>query len=924
MTSDERAARVLELVRGLTTEVHPHASRLAVTLDSPFDDLGIGSLELAELLMRVQDTFGVALPAHMLSSAETPRDLVRAVVHKGAPVVEGIAVVERPVVTASSSAPVAASTLIDALDWHVGATPERTHIRILDESGSPEDVTYQALHKEAAAVAAGLLARDVMPGDTVAIMLPTGREYFVTFAGVVLAGAVPVPIYPPARPSQLADHLRRHTGILTNARAALLVTVPEAVSLGNLLRANVDSLRHVVVAESLAGGAGGALPRPRSADLALVQYTSGSTGQPKGVALTHDNLLANIRAMGEAVAVSGADTFVSWLPLYHDMGLIGAWLSSLYYGVPLVVMAPQLFLTRPSRWLRAIHTNRGTISAGPNFAYELCLSKINEADLDGIDLSSWRLAFNGAEPISPATIERFAERFAPYGFHRDAMTPVYGLAESAVGLAFPPLGRGPLIDRIDRDTFVRSGRAVPAESDERDALRFVACGQPLPRHEFRVVDATGTELGDRREGRIEFRGPSATAGYFHNPAATRSLFHENWLDTGDLGYIADADLYVTGRIKDMIIRAGRNLHPAELEEAVGNIAGVRKGCVAVFASPDPAGGAERLVVMAETRATGEELTAALRSEIVSTTVDLLGVAPDDVILAPPRTVPKTSSGKIRRTASREIYEKGRIGARPQALWWELVRIRLRGVVPSLRRARNTAATLAFAAYAWMLFAALALAVIVVLPLLPRTEWRWQMATRALRLLAHMTGTAIRVHGRDRLPAGPAIAVANHPSWLDGLALTTVLPASFRFVAGEALQGEGLIGFVLKRFGTEFVERHEREHGVADTDRVVALARAGQSLVIFPEGRLARAPGLRPFHMGAFVVAAEAGVPVVPVAIRGTRAILRPEHHFPRRGSVDITIGAPVQPIGTDWVAAVKLQRAVRDAVLRLSGEPDVE
>lgn len=923
MTSDGRAARVLDLVRGLTTEVHPRASRLTVTLDSSFDDLGLGSLELAELMMRVQDTFGIALPAHTLSSAETPRDLVRAVVHKGAPVVESIGIVEPPVVTAGGSAPDEASSLIDALDWHVGATPERTHIRILDESGRSSDVTYQALHTEAAGVAAGLLARDVMPGDTVAIMLPTGREYFVTFAGVVLAGAVPVPIYPPARPSQLADHLRRHTGILTNAQAALLVTVPEAVGLGNLLRANVDSLRHIVVPESLAGTAGGALPRPRSADLALVQYTSGSTGQPKGVALTHDNLLANIRAMGEAVAVSGTDTFVSWLPLYHDMGLIGAWLASLYYGVPLVVMAPQLFLTRPSRWLRAIHTNRGTISAGPNFAYELCLTKINDTDLDGIDLSSWRLAFNGAEPVSPATIERFAERFAPYGFQQATMTPVYGLAESAVGLAFPPLGRGPLIDRIDRDTFVRSGRAIPAESDDRDALRFVACGQPLPRHEIRVVDATGTELGDRREGRIEFRGPSATAGYLHNPTATRSLFHENWLDTGDLGYIADADLYVTGRIKDIIIRAGRNLHPAELEEAVGNIDGVRKGCVAVFGTPDPDGGAERLVVMAETRTTEGEATAALRSEIVSTTVDLLGVAPDDVILAPPRTVPKTSSGKIRRAASREIYEKGRSGARPQALWWELARIRLRGVTPSLRRAGNTASTVAFAAYAWTLFAVLALAVIAMMPLLPRMQWRWQMATGALRLLAHLTGTAIRVHGRDHLPAGPAIAVANHPSWLDGLALTTVLPRSFRFVAGEALQNEGLTGFVLKRLGTEFVERHEREHGVADTDRVAALAQAGQSLAIFPEGRLARAPGLRPFHMGAFVVAAEAGVPVVPVAIRGTRAILRPDHHFPRRGSVDITVGQPIQPLGTDWAAAVNLQRAVRDAVLRLSGEPDV-
>ena len=274
------------------------------------------------------------------------------------------------------------------------------------------------------------------------------------------------------------------------------------------------------------------------------------------------------------------------------------------------------------------------MSAGPNFAYELCLAKVRDAEIEGLDLSSWRLAYNGAEPVSAATIERFGDRFAPYGFRREAMTPVYGLAESAVGLAFPPLGRGPLIDRIRRDAFVRSGRAEPAKPGELD-LRFVACGQPLPGHEIRVVDAAGNELGDRREGRIEFRGPSATAGYFNNAPATRSLFHDDWLDTGDLGYMADADLYVTGRVKDVIIRAGRNLHPAELEEAVGNLKGVRKGCVAVFASPDPSGGAERLVVMAETRATGDDDTrAALRSEIAATAVDLLGVAPDDVVLAP--------------------------------------------------------------------------------------------------------------------------------------------------------------------------------------------------------------------------------------------------------------------------------------------------
>lgn len=933
MATQDCASPVLALVRGLVEEVHPQAAPPPVTLDSPFDALGIGSLELAELLSRVQDKFGVALPPHILASAETPRDLVAALnpaLAHGRPAVRtGRGVVSLPATAPPASTPESAQSLNDMLNWHVGATPDRIHLRILDDAGDPannSDMSYGALHREAAAVAAGLVAHDVVPGEAVAIMLPTSRAYFVTFAGVVLVGAVPVPVYPPARPSQLPDHLRRTAGILSNARATMLVTVPEAVTLGHLLRSNVESLRHVVVPESLTRAGEGAtppLPRPRSEDLALLQYTSGSTGQPKGVALTHRNLLANIRVMGQAAGATGSDTFVSWLPLYHDMGLIGAWLGCMYFGVPLVVMSPQAFLIRPSRWLWAIHANRATMSAGPNFAYELCLSKIRDDEIEGLDLSSWRLAYNGAEPVSADTIERFGDRFAPYGFRREAITPVYGLAESSVGLAFPPLGRGPVIDRIRRDVFARSGQAEPARPGERD-LRFVACGRPLPGHEIRIVDAAGNELGDRREGRIEFRGPSATAGYFNNPAATRALFRDDWLDTGDLGYTVEADVYVTGRIKDMIIRAGRNLHPAELEEAVGDIKGVRKGCVAVFASPDPSGGPERLVVMAETRVLRDDARAALRSEIVATTVDLLGVAPDDVVLAPPRTVLKTSSGKIRRSASRTLYQAGKIGARPRALWWELARLRFRGAAPSLRRARRAAGDVAFAGYAWAVYTILGLSVAVLLLVLPRARWRWRVARAAVRLLARLTGTAITVHGLDHLPSGTSIAVANHPSWIDPLALAAVMPQSFLFVAAEVLEHQGINGFVLRRLGHQFVERHEREHGVADADRLAGLVRAGQSLVIFPEGRLARAPGLRPFHMGAFVVAAQTGVPVAPVAIRGTRTILRPEHHFPRRGAIDITVGEPINPSGNSWTAAVELQRAVRAAVLRLSGEPDVE
>lgn len=923
MTNEEHTACVLQLVRELVAEVHPHDTP-DVTLDTSFEKLGIGSLELAELLSRMQRQFAVALPSDILTSAETPRDLVQAVARGHVPEDIDLTAISPPPISAAEATPEAASSLVDALDWHVHTTPDQTHIRIIDESGHACDVTYQALQRDAAAFAVWLQTRDIMPGDTIAIMLPTCRDYFVAFIGVLLAGAVPVPVYPPVRRSRLADHLRRTAGILANAQATLLVTVPEAVSLGNILRSNVETLRHIVVPESIEAAAAGTLPRARSDDLALVQYTSGSTGQPKGVALTHRNLLANIRAMGQAAAVSQTDTFVSWLPLYHDMGLIGGWLSCLYFGIPLVVMSPQQFLIRPARWLWAIHANRGTISAGPNFGYELCLSKIQNSEIEGLDLSTWRLAYNGAEPVSPVTLERFAERFARYGLRRDAITPVYGLAESSVGLAFPPLRRGPLCDWVDRDKLMRSGRANPAKPDETDPLCFVACGRPLPGHEIRIVDAAGNELGDRREGRIEFRGPSATAGYFNNTQATRSLFHDDWLDTGDLGYVADADLYVTGRIKDVIIRAGRNLHPAELEEAVGNLEGVRKGCVAVFASTNPAAGIERLIVMAETRMTGDEVAAALRSEIVSTTVDLLDVAPDEVVLVPPHTVPKTSSGKIRRAASRELYETGKITARSRALWWELVRLRLRGAAPSLRRARHAAAALVFAGYAWTVCALVAAPALVVLTLLPRVQWRWRVARSSIRLVSRLTGTAVTVQGLEHLPAGICVAVANHASWLDGIVLALVLPSSFRFVAGELFQRQALSGFVLKRLSTQFVERYERERGVADTDRLVGLVRAAQSLVIFPEGHLDRAPGLRGFHMGAFLIAAKAGVPTVPIAIVGTRAVLRPERWFPRRGAINIAVGQPLQPSGTDWAAAIRLQRAARNTILELSGEPDVE
>jgi 1-acyl-sn-glycerol-3-phosphate acyltransferase len=489
--------------------------------------------------------------------------------------------------------------------------------------------------------------------------------------------------------------------------------------------------------------------------------------------LSHANLLANVRAIGDAVEVRPDDVTVSWLPLYHDMGLIGAWLGTLYHAVPLVLMSPLAFIGRPARWLEAIHRHQGTITAAPNFAFDLCTRRIRDEELAGLDLSCLRAVYNGAEAVSPTTMERFIERFGSIGFRREAMMPVYGLAESSVALTFPPLGRAPLVDTVDRRLLARSGRAEPMEPGTTGTKSFVACGRPLPLHEVRIVDEQDRELPDRQEGHIQFKGPSATRGYLRNPEATARLLHGDWLDTGDLGYVAGGDLYVTGRAKDIIIKAGRNIYPEELEEAVG------------------------------------------------------------------------------------------------------------------------------------------------MAVLPEKDLRRGFARRVARLLARLVRVPIEVEGLEHLRScgRPVVVAANHQSYFDSFVLTAALPPDFAFVAKRELRDRTLPRYLLERLGTVFVERFDPAQGVGETRKALDALAAGDSVIVFPEGTFHRAPGLLPFRMGAFLVAAEAGVPVVPVTLRGTRSLLRGDEMFPRRGAAAVTVSPPLQPAGSDWAAAVALRDAARAEIL---------
>jgi acyl-CoA synthetase (AMP-forming)/AMP-acid ligase II len=579
-----------------------------------------------------------------------------------------------------------AITILEAFRWHLDRHPDREHITLLDDNAATETVTYRRLWIAATETARGLEAQGIARGDAVVIMLPTCREFFEVCLGAMLLGAVPVPMYPPLRWSQVEEHVRGRAAIMANCSAPMLVTVPEAMILGHILRAELPTLRVIVTPRSLRrSGAQVNAPAILGLETALLQYTSGSTGDPKGVVLSHSILLANIRAMGQVSGVHSRDRFLSWLPLYHDMGLIGAWMGAMYHAVPLVLMPPTSFLARPARWLWAIHRHRATISAGPNFAYDFVASKVRDAELVGLDLSSWRLAFNGSEPVRAETLERFAKRFARYGFDRKALTPVYGLAECAVGLAFPVLGRGPLVDRIDRQALARDGLAVPGAGTAQETLEIVACGRAIPAHEVQVVGAGGAVVPERTEGRIEFRGPSATPGYYGNPDATAKLRRGDWLDTGDLGYIADGEIYITSRTKDLIKRVGRSIHPHDVEAAIGEIPGIRKGCVAVFGTLDRNSGTERVIVVAESSIAASAQRTVLQNRITETAALVMNGAPNEVWLVHPRTVPKTSSGKIRRAACRELYEKDLLAAPRHAIWVQFARMELRAAQMRIRR-----------------------------------------------------------------------------------------------------------------------------------------------------------------------------------------------------------------------------------------------
>jgi fatty-acyl-CoA synthase len=553
----------------------------------------------------------------------------------------------------------------DLLHWldRAGHHPEGG-LRFVDRAERETWFGWAEVRERALAVCGSLQALGIAPGDRVALVFPTGIEFFEAFFGTLLAGAAPVPLYPPVRLGRMTEYLHRTARMMERSGARLVLAdarvrrvLGEAVALAKpaLGCLTLDDLPH-----------GTAHPaRPELSDLALVQFSSGTTVDPKPVALSHRALAAQTEILNGLWTDTAElrHSCVSWLPLYHDMGLIGCVFPALSRDATLTLIGPELFVARPALWLRTLSRYRGTISPAPNFAYGLCVHRVDDAEMEGVDLSGWRTALNGAESVAPSVLRAFCERFGRWGFRPEALTPVYGLSEAALAVTFSDLDRPFRTGFFDREALAWEGEA----RTDRKGREIVSVGRPLPGFRLRIVDEEGSDVPDGRVGRVWIQGPSLMDGYLGDLEATARAFRDGWLDTGDLGFLHGGELYLTGRAKDVVILRGRNYAPDEIERAVEGIPGVRTGCV-VAASWLPEGAeGEVLGLFVETSrlikpAEREALPSSCREAVLGAT----GLAADHVVLLEPGTIPRTSSGKLRRGETLRLYLAGEL-APPDAV-----------------------------------------------------------------------------------------------------------------------------------------------------------------------------------------------------------------------------------------------------------------
>jgi len=533
---------------------------------------------------------------------------------------------------------------------------------IADDGVNEAFFSFQELADTTARYAQALVGLGLQKGDRLGLILPQSKDFVFSFLGAMYAGLTPVPLSPPLNLGQLGFYLEHIKYILKASESSLLVTDPRIKRvLGSLLGGKLKKI--TTVDEINVGADALAFTPPRADDIAFIQFTSGSTARPKGVGLTHSNLIANAHCiMNLGLHADEHDVACSWLPLFHDMGLIGFVLSPLLARTSAVFLPPLRFLKRPVEWLQMITRHHGTITFAPNFAYGLCTKRIAEHKLEGIDLSRLRVAGCGAEPIELATLENFARKFSAVGFQKKSFLPCYGIAESTLAVTFIGLEESFKADCVSLEKLTQEGAAVPVECDSPGAVKVVCCGKPFTDHEIRITDEHGQTCEERQVGEITLRGPSVMQGYYNNKSATEEVYKDGWLHTGDLGYLQDGALYVCGRVKDLIIISGKNHYPMDIEWTASNVEGVRKGNVIVFGVQEIGRSDERVVVCAETKA-GPASYPDLEKKIKARVREVLGIKINEVVMLKPGSLPKTSSGKLQRRLARKRYLNNELASR---------------------------------------------------------------------------------------------------------------------------------------------------------------------------------------------------------------------------------------------------------------------
>ncbi|HKH24206.1 MAG TPA: fatty acyl-AMP ligase, partial [Acidimicrobiales bacterium] len=521
--------------------------------------------------------------------------------------------------------------------------------------GGGEDVVpWRQLHEEAKGVASALQSRGIRPGDKVALLSPTTRGLVTAIQGTWLAGATIVVLPLPMRLSSIEEFVAQTRQRIHGADVRLVVVDPD---LAGFVTPEPGDPPMVPMAH-LAAGDPAAWVRPDDDPerLAILQFTSGSTSDPKGVMLPDRALCANLAGVARSGRLEpDDDVLVSWLPLYHDMGLVGLLTLAMSTGTALVLGAPQDFTARPSRWMEWISTYGGTATAGPNFSYVLATRALKRADQ--LDLSRLRIALNGAEPIDPDQVEAFVEAGRRHGLRPGAVFPAFGMAEVAIGGSFPEPLSGLRTDCVDRRVLETERYAAPADPADVGSRRFARLGRPIPGLELRIVEPeSGIVLQDREVGELEIRGTSVMSGYYRRPDVNAETFHGEWLRTGDLAYLLEGELVVCGRIKDVIIVGGRNVLPEDVERAVGEIEGIRAGNVIAF-GVETDRHRESLVLVAELKADDHDT---VRRRVGERVREVVGVPAKDIVLVEAGTLPKTSSGKLQRSLCRQRYEAGQL------------------------------------------------------------------------------------------------------------------------------------------------------------------------------------------------------------------------------------------------------------------------